>query len=133
MAGRGLGTFDARMTGAIHVRKAFSPQKGHGGRRPGDALRADRVTGSRSPDVLVRREQRPARSEAVAASEAHPSITVTLFILTGVTGRSPAPVLVVSIFFTTSMPSMTFPNTGCLEAPGENQSRYELWTVLMKN
>src|SRR5438309_497407 len=62
-----------------------------------------------------------------------PSITVTLFILTGEIGRSPAPVFVVSIFFTTSMPSMTLPNTGCFEAPGVNQSRYELWTVLMKN
>jgi hypothetical protein len=77
----------------------------------------------RSSDGVSRRDQRVGQ----------PSWTVTLFILTGVTGRSPAPVLVDSIFFTTSIPSMTLPNTGCFDAPGVNQSRYELWTVLMKN
>ena len=47
-----------------------------------------------------------------------PSI-VTLFILTGVRGRSPCAVGVVSIFFTTSMPDVILPNTGCFDGPGE--------------
>src|SRR5437763_1554563 len=58
---------------------------------------------------------------------------VTLFILIGVFGRSPAAVGAVSIFFTTSMPFVILPNTGCFDGPGVNQSRYELCTVLMKN
>merc|ERR1712107_564376 len=32
-----------------------------------------------------------------------------------------------------SMPSMTFPKTGCLDGPGENQSRLELVATLRKN
>jgi len=51
------------------------------------------------------------------------SCTVTRFIFTGVTGRSPLSVGVFSILLSTSIPSMTRPNTGCLEGPGVNQSR----------
>jgi hypothetical protein len=40
------------------------------------------------------------------------SVTVTLIIFTGVFGASFASVGVVSIFFTTSMPAVTFPKTG---------------------
>ena len=58
---------------------------------------------------------------------------MTRIIWTGVTGRSPGPVRVVSMDLITSIPPMTFPNTGCLDGPGENQSRYALLTVLMKN
>src|SRR6476469_2026477 len=61
------------------------------------------------------------------------SVTVTLFILTGVFGRSFGPRGVFEIASTTSIPAITLPNTGCLEFPGENQSRNALWTVLMKN
>ena len=46
------------------------------------------------------------------------SVTVTLIILTGVLGRSLPSVGVVSIFFTTSMPEVTLPNTGCFDGPG---------------
>ena len=60
-------------------------------------------------------------------------MTVTLFIRTGVTGRSFGSVFVFSILCTTSMPSITLPKTGCFDGPGVNQSRYALWTVLMKN
>lgn len=52
-----------------------------------------------------------------------PSETLTLFTLTGVTGRSRPSVGVFSIFFTTSMPEVMRPNTGCFEGPGVNQSR----------
>src|SRR5262245_34361322 len=58
---------------------------------------------------------------------------VTLFILTGVFGRSWLLVGVVSIFLITSMPDVTLPNTGCLDGPGVNQSSRALWIVLMKN
>ena len=61
------------------------------------------------------------------------SLTVTVIILTGVRGRSSPSVGVVSIFLITSMPETILPNTGCLESPGENQSRNELCFVLMKN
>src|SRR5262245_12640119 len=60
-------------------------------------------------------------------------LTVTLIIFTGVRGRSSLSVGVCSIFFTTSMPEITRPNTGCLDAPGVKKSRNALWTVLMKN
>ena len=51
------------------------------------------------------------------------SLTVTLIILIGVFGRSPDAVGAVSIFFTTSIPDVTLPNTGCFDSPGVNQSR----------
>ena len=44
-------------------------------------------------------------------------------ICTGVFGRSLPSVGVVSIFLITSMPEVTRANTGCLDAPGVNQSR----------
>ena len=40
---------------------------------------------------------------------------VTDFIITGVTGLSFASQRVLPIFITTSMPLVTFPNTGCCE------------------
>ena len=59
---------------------------------------------------------------------------MTLIIWMGVDGRSPRAVGVVSIFLMTSMPSMMRPKTGCFEGVLlSNQSRYLLWTVLMKN
>ena len=61
--------------------------------------------------------------EGRCSSNAPHRSTVTWETLTGVIGRSPAPVGVVSIFFTTSMPSITLPNTGCFDGPGVNQSR----------
>jgi hypothetical protein len=63
----------------------------------------------------------------------HAWVMVTFLTSTGVVGRSPPSVAVVSIFFTTSCPETTLPNTGCFDSPGENQSRNALWTVLMKN
>ena len=54
-------------------------------------------------------------------------------ILMGDAGRSWAPVSHSPMALTTSMPSITFPKTGCLEGPGENQSRWALCAVLMKN
>ena len=73
------------------------------------------------------------RAPRLASSAVYDRCTVILFMRTGVRGRSSPSVGVVSIFFSTSIPDVTFPNTGCLESPGENQSRNELWTVLMKN
>ena len=46
-----------------------------------------------------------------------------LIICTGVVGRSRPSTGVVSIFFTTSMPFTTLPNTGWRDCPGVNQSR----------
>ena len=51
----------------------------------------------------------------------------------GVLGRSPPSVGAFSIWRTTSILSQILPNTGWRDAPGLNQSRYELWIVLMKN
>ena len=34
---------------------------------------------------------------------------------------------------TTSIPELTLPNTGCLDAPGENQSRKSLFATFRKN
>src|SRR6187549_733592 len=51
----------------------------------------------------------------------------------GVFGRSLALRGALEILSTMSMPSFTWPNTGCFEGPGENQSRYGLSTTLMKN
>jgi hypothetical protein len=70
---------------------------------------------------------------ARAAPLAGHSAMLTLITCTGVRGRSEASVGVVSIFFTTSCPDVTLPNTGCRDSPGENQSRKLLCTVLMKN
>lgn len=64
-----------------------------------------------------------APGDSLGARGAQASVTVTLFIRTGVTGRSPGSVFVFSILCTTSMPSITFPKTGCFEFPGVNQSR----------
>ena len=55
-----------------------------------------------------------------------------LFILIGFTGLSRL-VFTFEMAVTTSMPDSTFPNTGCLEGPGENQSRLALLATLMKN
>ena len=54
--------------------------------------------------------------EALVAMDEDQSMVMEI-IFTGVTGRSPAPVGVVLIFVTMSMPSVTFPNTGCLDCP----------------
>mmetsp|Transcript_34969 Transcript_34969/g.58583 ORF Transcript_34969/g.58583 Transcript_34969/m.58583 type:complete len:215 (-) Transcript_34969:200-844(-) len=58
--------------------------------------------------------------------------TMMLFILIGFTGLSRL-VFTFEMAVTTSMPDSTFPNTGCLEGPGENQSRLALLATLMKN
>merc|ERR550532_90524 len=50
----------------------------------------------------------------------------------GYTGLS-FEVLTFEIAITTSMPEVTLPKTGCLDCPGENQSRLELLATLMKN
>src|SRR3954463_14850136 len=60
-------------------------------------------------------------------------LTGILFILIGVLGRSPALRGAFEILSTMSIPSFTWPNTGCFDGPGENQSRYGLSTTLMKN
>ncbi len=51
------------------------------------------------------------------------SSMVMCLTMIGVTGRSPAAVLVVPIALTTSMPSVILPKTGCFDAPELNQSR----------
>ena len=58
-----------------------------------------------------------------APRRSYDSETETLTILTGVFGRSPPSRGVFEILSTTSIPSITLPNTGCLEGPAENQSR----------
>ncbi len=75
------------------------------------------------PSRPIRAQPDRGRLLVEAANQEPYSLIVTLIIFTGVFGRSPAPVGVVSIFFTTSMPEVTFANTGCFEAPGVNQSR----------
>src|SRR6185369_16689166 len=67
------------------------------------------------------------------ASATQAPVTVILFILIGVFGRSPALRGAFEILSTTSIPSVTLANTGCFDGPGENQSRYGLSTTLMKN
>jgi len=57
---------------------------------------------------------------------------VIRFILMGFTGLSSL-VLTFEIFTATSIPSMIFPKTGCLDCPGENQSRFALSATFMKN
>ena len=51
------------------------------------------------------------------------SDSVMLTMRIGLAGRSPPSVGVDSIFWTTSAPAVTLPKTGCLDGPGENQSR----------
>merc|ERR1719399_2531320 len=60
--------------------------------------------------------------------------TVTDFIWIGVSGQS-FRVRTFEIFVITSNDawSMHLPKTGCLDSPGENQSRKSLCTVFMKN
>src|SRR5690606_31502727 len=60
-------------------------------------------------------EQRRLAS-GLAAAAAH-RVIVILTIFTGSRGRSFGSVRTFSIFCTTSMPSMTLPKTGCLDAP----------------
>merc|ERR1739845_204993 len=55
-----------------------------------------------------------------------------LFILIGSTGLS-FRVFTLEIFVATSMPEVILPNTGCFDAPGENQSRLLLFATLTKN
>src|SRR4029078_5562488 len=77
---------------------------------------------------------RGAEFERAPIGDDQPSLTVILFILTGVMGRSPGLLRgTFEIASTTSMPAMTLPNTGSLEFPGQNTSRKSLCTVLMKN
>merc|ERR1719247_348597 len=54
------------------------------------------------------------------------------FILIGVAGLS-FTVLTLEIALTTSMPAVIFPNTGCLDSPGLNQSKKSLLATLRKN
>ena len=62
----------------------------------------------------------------------HTPVIVMLFIMIGVLGLS-FEVGTLLIFSRSSMPSMHFPNTGCLDEPGENQSKFALLATLMKN
>merc|ERR1719468_902515 len=57
---------------------------------------------------------------------------VILFMQIGLTGLSSL-VFTFEIAVATSMPDVILPNTGCLEGPGENQSRFLLFATLMKN
>ena len=86
--------------------------------RPRSLVRTAPIRSSRPwtrPSCRERRQGTDVASYAPA--------TVTFTIFTGVSGRSPASVGVVSIFFTTSMPAVILPNTGCFDGPGVNQSR----------
>ena len=65
----------------------------------------------------------PPRGNVGRCSDRTQSETVTLFILIGVFGRSRGSRGAFEIVSMTSMPSITLAKTGCLELPGENQSR----------
>merc|ERR1719277_670623 len=67
------------------------------------------------------------RTQAIYAPE-----MVMLFIIIGFTGLSSL-VLTFEIFTATSIPLVIFPKTGCLDCPGENQSRFLLSATFMKN
>merc|ERR1719352_1005846 len=71
---------------------------------------------------------------ATFARTAHGPEIVTEFIFTGVTGQSSR---VCTLEILTMMSKLALsthlPKTGCLDSPGENQSRKSLCTVFMKN
>ena len=64
-----------------------------------------------------RTKDRPAHEDAVIGRMRadFTSCSRVQIIFTGFCGRSPCPVGVVSIFFTTSMPETILPNTGCFD------------------
>jgi hypothetical protein len=98
-------------SGARPVTTMTSAPASAGGTAGGSAAAGAPAT--RQPTIAAARA--PTMTVRIAAAPPGRYWTVTLIIWTGVFGRSPGPVGVVSIFFTTSMPEVIRPNTGCFD------------------